>query len=488
MRVATQARMAAHRVTAHQRPTRGSNHTIPTTSVELTTDNSVQQAASPATTATSITFIDLFAGLGGFHVALDKLGAKCVFAAEWEADLQTLYEKNFGFRPEGDITKVDLSIIPPHTVLCAGFPCQPFSKSGKQLGFEHTEQGKLFFNVIEILKAHRPQCFILENVPNLLKHDAGKTFAQIEQELRNLGYDIKHEKLSPHQFTIPQIRERIYIVGTLGDMSKFAWPKTSNEPTSIKTILGNEGGKALPPRVLQALQTWGEFLELSKLSEDDELPSFPIWGMEFGATYPYEGATPWELVKTGRTEELQRTKGTLGRSLRHLEGEDILAALPSHARREQAEFPKWKQTFIRQNREFYARNREWIDPWLPRIRDFPSSFQKFEWNAHGEERDIWQYVIQLRASGVRLKRQTTAPSLIAMTDTQVPIIAWEKRYMTPAECARLQSLDALDMPESPSKAFRALGNAVNAEVVRRIVQNLLATMPMGITSLANTAL
>ncbi|MDR2565443.1 MAG: DNA (cytosine-5-)-methyltransferase [Bifidobacteriaceae bacterium] len=480
LETALRARATTRKATPLRRPAGGSGHSATSAApAGPTTDGSDQQAspAPPSTTTGPVTFIDLFAGLGGFHVALDKLGATCVFAAEREPDLQTLYEKNFGLRPEGDIATVDLSSIPPHTVLCAGFPCQPFSKSGKQLGFEHTEQGKLFFNVIEILGAHRPQCFILENVPNLLKHDEGRTFARIEQELRGLGYAIRHERLSPHQFTIPQIRERVYVVGTLGDMTQFAWPETSEEPTSIKTILGNEGGKMLPPRVLEALSVWGEFLELSKQSDDEELPSFPIWGMEFGATYPYEGSTPWELIRTGRIRELQRTRGTLGRPLGRLGDEDILAALPSHARREQSEFPRWKQTFIRQNREFYARNREWIDPWLPKIRGFPSSFQKFEWNAHGEERDIWQYVIQIRASGVRLKRQTTAPSLIAMTDTQVPIIAWEKRYMTPAECARLQSLGDLAMPESPSKTFRALGNAVNAEVVRRIAQSLLATIP-----------
>jgi DNA (cytosine-5)-methyltransferase 1 len=447
------------------------------------TESVSQSRTSNGGARDQLAFVDLFAGLGGFHVALDMLGATCVFAAECEPDLQSLYEQNFGLRPEGDITRVDLSRIPPHDLLCAGFPCQPFSKSGKQLGFEHTEQGKLFFNVIEILRTHRPQCFILENVPNLLKHDEGRTFERIERELRSLGYEIKHEKLSPHQFAIPQIRERVYIVGALGDMNKFAWPKTTDQPTSIKTILGNEGGKALPHRVMRALQAWGEFLELSKQSEDEELPSFPIWGMEFGASYPYADVTPWELLRTGRVEELRVTTGTLGRSLEGLDAGAILEVLPSHARREQKEFPRWKKTFIKQNRDFYERNREWIDPWLPKIADLPSSFQKFEWNAHGEERDIWQYVIQIRASGVRLKRQTTAPSLIAMTNTQVPIIAWERRYMTPAECARLQSLDEIRMPDSPSKAFKALGNAVNAEVVRQIVSSLLDTIPGGFVSL-----
>lgn len=159
--------------------------------------------------------------------------------------------------------------------------------------------------------------------------------------------------------------------------------------------------------------------------------------------------------------------------MRQLAPEARWAALPSHARTEQFEFPKWKRDFIRQNREFYAANRKWIDPWLSKVLPFPSSLQKFEWNVQGGERDIWRYVLQFRASGVRVKRPTTAPSLIAMTDTQVPIIGWERRYMTPRECAALQSLGGLALPQSRNRAFEALGNAVNAEVVGSIASCLL---------------
>jgi len=111
-------------------------------------------------------FIDLFAGLGGFHVALSRLGGDCVFAAEWQEHLRHLYERNHGILPHGDVTKLDLDSIPEHDVLTAGFPCQPFSKAGEQLGFECTKQGGLFFDVVEILKFRSPSFFILENVPN----------------------------------------------------------------------------------------------------------------------------------------------------------------------------------------------------------------------------------------------------------------------------------------------------------------------------------
>lgn len=134
----------------------------------------------------------------------------------------------------------------------------------------------------------------------------------------------------------------------------------------------------------------------------------------------------------------------------------------------------WKVQFIRQNREFYRRHKQWIRPWLKKILGFPPSLQKLEWNCKGEERNIWKYVIQFRASGVRVKRPTTAPSLIAMTTTQVPIIAWEKRYMTPRECARLQSMGELrHLPESPTKSYKALGNAVNADVAEMVASALL---------------
>ena len=132
--------------------------------------------------AKNFRFVDLFAGLGGFHLALERLGGTCVYAAEWKENLRDLYETNFGIRPAGDITQVVPKSVPDHDVLTAGFPCQPFSKAGEQLGFECTKQGGLFFNVEEILRQKRPNYFVLENVPNLLKHDEGKTWKKIQNK------------------------------------------------------------------------------------------------------------------------------------------------------------------------------------------------------------------------------------------------------------------------------------------------------------------
>lgn len=418
-------------------------------------------------------FVDLFCGLGGFHLALDALRHKCVFACDIDEDLTALYKKNFGIQPKGDLRGIKEDCVPAHDILCAGFPCQPFSKAGEQLGTECKLWGDLFSaHVLRILKKHRPKFLLMENVANLERHDGGCTWTAMKQQLESLDYDVDQRVLSPHHFGVPQIRERLYIVGSRTGLEDFEWPgKDEQTEVTIHSILDENpaDAKQLSDRVTDCLDVWQDFLE--RAPKKVELPSFPIWAMEFGATYPF---TKFDSLRDVPLRTLRQYRGSFGQTLDRRFYRDIEPRVPSYARGESGVFPRWKQIFIRQNRDFYRQNRKWIDPWIGQLNDFPSSLQKFEWNCKGEIRDLWRYVIQFRASGVRVKRPTTAPSLVAMTTTQVPIIGWERRYMTPLECSRLQSMDRLrHLPESETKVCKALGNAVNAKVVERIAQALI---------------
>lgn len=166
------------------------------------------------------TFADLFAGIGGFRLALESLGGKCVFSSEWDKFSQRTYEANFGDTPAGDIRSIDARDIPSHDILAAGFPCQPFSIAGVTKknslgmahGFKDKNQGNLFFDIARVIKAKRPKAFILENVKNLVGHDRGRTFKVIMRELTRLGYAVSWEILDA-KYYVPQHRERIFIVG-----------------------------------------------------------------------------------------------------------------------------------------------------------------------------------------------------------------------------------------------------------------------------------
>lgn len=221
-------------------------------------------------------FIDLFAGIGGFHLALSSMGAECVFSSEWDKYAAETYYQNFKIKPNGDITKINEKDIPKHDILCGGFPCQAFSISGKQKGFEDT-RGTLFFDIARIVNHHHPKVLFLENVKNLTKHDEGKTLKTIIKTLEELNYTIFTKVLNSSNFALPQNRERIYIIAfhnTLESQS-FKFPSPANEPVCLENILENQPKNA---KIIERndIEIYKNYTVSSSLFSEIELLNKPI--------------------------------------------------------------------------------------------------------------------------------------------------------------------------------------------------------------------
>lgn len=404
-------------------------------------------------------FVDLFAGIGGFHLALEELGGTCVWASEIDPDAAKVYAANFDMEPTGDIrnyTQADdpgrIEEIPEHDVLCAGFPCQPFSKSGHQRGIGET-RGTLFYDILRVLEHRRPRYAILENVRNLAGPRQRDTWNTIIEQLHRLGYRVSSEPavFSPHLLPprlggSPQTRERVFILAEyVGEDScrLDEPPLIHREPIA--------GWDPHDWRIEDHLQAEHEILDLDTYSlrdeeqrwieawqafvqriDDDYLPGFPIWVDAF---------TPEPIIPAG-------TK-------------------------------RWKANFLRKNSAFYNQHRAAIDMWRDEfdVDDFPTSRRKFEWQArsyqpNAQDRDLYDLVLHLRPSGVRVKPPTYLPALVAITQTS--IIGSRLRKITPREAARLQGFpDTFDLHPDNAAAYKQLGNAVHVGVVRHLASTFL---------------
>lgn len=229
------------------------------------------------------TFVDLFAGIGGFRLALDNLGCKCVFSSEWNKFSQQTYQENFGELPHGDITQIQERDIPDHDILVGGFPCQPFSIAGvtkynalgSKHGFEHPTQGTLFFDIVRIIRHKRPKAFILENVKNLESHNKGKTFEVIKRTLsQELGYQIYY-KIIDARVVVPQNRKRIFIVGFLKPV-EFQFPIFPNHNPKAKNILEAN----VPEKYTLSNKLW-EYLQNYALKHQSKGNGFGFGLMDF---------------------------------------------------------------------------------------------------------------------------------------------------------------------------------------------------------------
>ena len=430
-------------------------------------------------------FIDLFAGLGGFHVALSRNGHECVFASEIDDQLRNLYRQNF---PDysgpivGDI-RFSWQDVPDHDILCAGFPCQPFSKSGSQQGVLDSTRGTLFFEILRILEFKRPKYLILENVGNFERHDNGQTWATVRDCLNYLGYDTRGTEhvtsggpgmISPLDLGEPHSRERFFIVGSKQTFLHEPFSSIASVPVkSLDSFLYTRSSltaqerseTTLTERQAECIDIWQSIVE--RLPEGS-LPTFPLWSYEWGATYDFESKTPHATPAFQLSRQLGASPD--------LSKRELLKLMPAYARASVRRFPNWKVSFIQRNRDWYQQYKRFIRKQnLEALRSLQPSLQKLEWNSKDGSRNLRQHILQFRPSGLRVKKYGHIPSLVAMTTTQIPIIGRKGRFLSRREGLKLLGFSEHHaLPESLNHAFAALGNGVHVEVVRFVAERVVS--------------
>lgn len=382
----------------------------------------------------NFTYIDLFSGIGGFHTALSNKGGKCVFASEIDEECIKVYKNNFNIDSKINIRDVNEKDIPDHDILCGGFPCQAFSKAGKQAGVNDT-RGTLFFEIERILREKHTKYILLENVRNLVSHDNGRTWKIIQSTLKDIGYRLTEKPLilSPHQFGIPQLRERVFILGIYDpiNIDKPLEIQFNNllkkEDNSIFTILEKDVDMdvyGISEYETMVLNAWDEFYK----GINQKVIGFPIWAEYFKKEIP-----------------------------------------------ENNDFKDWKLDFIKKNKKLYKENKEFIDKWLKKYNNlinFAPTHRKFERQAGTNINSLWEGLIQFRPSGIRVKTPDCFPALVAIV--QIPIIGKLKRRLTIKECARLQSFNEDFIPSTNlQQAYKEFGNSVNVKVLENLYDALM---------------
>jgi DNA (cytosine-5)-methyltransferase 1 len=409
----------------------------------------------------AFTFIDLFAGIGGFHAAMDPIGGECVFVSEIDSAASSVYSKNWlknsDISVAGDIKELTKNVnknIPNHDVLTAGFPCQPFSKSGHQLGVNEA-RGTLFYNILQIIEEKKPKIILLENVRNLVGPKHYKDYLIIIKLLRKLGYAVSDEPtiLSPHEIPTrfggtPQHRDRVFIgavkvgetrakeLSDLGPLlprqpfkkyGEIIWDinKTLNE------YMGNSDNKItkISREKINALKMWNEFLIIYRDFNNSNPPGLPLW------------SDYWDMRKNIK--------------------------IPKSV-------PDWKRQFILRNIEIYEENSKWINTWRKKhdLSSHITSNRKFEWQGRNQE-DIYKCLIQFRPSGIRCKEPNYVPAFVALTQT--PVLGWEKREVTVKEASLLQGFnrDFSFYDQRDSLSLKQIGNAVHPASARLVFHALI---------------
>jgi DNA (cytosine-5)-methyltransferase 1 len=387
---------------------------------------------------TNIKFIDLFCGIGGFHQAIQQLipTAECVLASDIDKHCQDTYYKNYNVKVNSDIRKIEAKLIPDFDILCAGFPCQAFSNAGKKKTFED-ERGTLFDEIIRIVKEKQPKFLFLENVKHIKKVGDGEVFKYILNKLGENNYYLKDGEtifeLSPHQLGVPQQRERVIFVAIrkdIYDINKNIIPQIPYSEMDFNSILESEVSEKykISSEIEKVLETWQKMVDIM---DTGQRMSPTILCNEFYKTYSDE---------------------------------------------EFSNLPTWKKDYIKKNKPIYEKYQDEWDTWHNENKSLLQKkeiYGKLEWQTgkKKENDSIWNYFIQMRQSGIRVKKAVYFPTLVAIVQT--PIYAKERRYITPRECARLQSFpDTFILHENDRIAYKQFGNAVNIKVIKTVMKSV----------------
>lgn len=377
-------------------------------------------------------FIDLFCGIGGFHQALSRLGGNCVLACDIDKHCRRVYKKNYGLEPVSDVKKIDEKKMPDFDVICGGFPCQPFSNGGNKKSFDD-ERGLLFDEIMRIAKHKKPRFMFLENVKHILKVSNGEVLKYIKKKIDEHGYVLQLCRMSPHTYGIPQQRERVFFICVRKDIYN-----------------GKEINVTAP----------NLNMKLSDITEKKPNPKYKI-----DATVK-KVLDAWdELIK--QFKEGTKLSPTIL----------IHDYFRNYTQAQKAELAKWKQDYMAKNIPLITKYINIIRPWYEKHKEVLSIreiYGKLEWQTGPLKKNdsIYKHFIQLRQSGIRVKKPHYFPTLVAIS--QIPIYGNKKRYITPRECARLQSFpESFQLDESDRVTYKQMGNSVNVYNVHTVISSTL---------------
>ena len=392
----------------------------------------------------TLKFIDLFCGIGGFHQAFNQLtySSKCVLACDIDKHCQTVYENNYNMKPHGDVKQLDESTLPDFDIICAGFPCQPFSNGGKKKTFDD-DRGLLFDEIIRIANIKKPRFMFLENVKHILKVSDGEVLEYIKNKIKKSDYHLQIFQISPHNYGIPQQRERVYFVCVRNDIH-LAGSEDTRNPIELPEC------KSTSIYIENYLDPMDKIDEKYFIS-NDILNVLDAWD---------------EMIQ--KMEEGEKLSPTIM----------INDAYRSYTEDEFKKFATWRQDYITKNKPLLQKYKTEFDEWHLKHKELLKKreiYAKLEWQTGVLKKNdsIYNHFIQIRQSGIRVKKAKYFPTLVAIS--QIPIYGKEKRYITPRECARLQSFpDTFKLHNEDSKSYKQLGNSVNVDNVKTIIDATLS--------------